>query len=133
MTTTIQASGRISQPREVPTKTDSKMTAASMVLTFDDRTADGGKTDQWFRLVAFGTNAELLASLSKGTFIQISGELNANNWIDKSTHQKREGWQILIHSIYALNKNTYSEQYKKRQPKPSADVQQPFFNDPVNF
>ena len=62
------------------------------VAVSDRRKVDGQWQDatEWFRCVAFGRQAEILAeSAKKGDRVIVEGKMRTSSWVDRSTGAKR--------------------------------------------
>ena len=92
----ISVLGRLGQAPEVVTVgTDTKMLRFS-ICESQRQKVGGTWTDvpAWYPCVLFGVQAEWVArDASKGCWIYVEGELQAQQWTDRDG-QQRKGWQI---------------------------------------
>jgi single-strand DNA-binding protein len=59
---------------------------------------------EWHRCVVFGKLAEFAGTLTKGTHVQIEGELRNREYASKKTESKQRIWEIRVDSILKLNR-----------------------------
>ena len=59
---------------------------------------------EWHRCVVFGKLAEFAGTLTKGTHVQIEGELRSREYASKKTDSKQRIWEIRVNSILKLDR-----------------------------
>jgi len=59
---------------------------------------------EWHRCVVFGKLSEFAKTLTKGSHIQVEGELRSREYISKKTDSKQRVWEIRVASILKLNR-----------------------------
>ncbi len=59
---------------------------------------------EWHRCVVFGKLAEFAGTLTKGTHVQIEGELRSREYSSKKTDSKQRIWEIRVDSILKLDR-----------------------------
>lgn len=98
----MQASayGRLGgDPREIATRTDTRMATASMAVDVSGvRTAGEDAPPLWLGIVAFGRVAETLLRHDKGDLVSVSGRVQRNRYVAKDGAE-REQLQIVADTI----------------------------------
>ena len=59
---------------------------------------------EWHRCVVFGKLAEFAATLTKGSHVQIEGELRSRKYDSKKTNSEQTIWEIRVNSILKLDR-----------------------------
>lgn len=86
--------------------TSSGLNIAEFRIAWDTGYGDNKQTN-WITCACFGKTADTaMKYLSKGTFVCVDGELQIDQWDDKSTGQKRTSPKITVHRIHFLPSNT---------------------------
>ena len=84
------------------TRTDKRMALGNLAVEVPDRTQgaeEGAAHTLWIGVVAFGRVAEALARGTKGECVAVCGRLQQSGWLDRSTGEIRQGWQVLADSV----------------------------------
>jgi len=59
---------------------------------------------EWHRCVVFSKLAEFAGTLTKGTHVQIEGELRSREYASKKTDSNQRIWEIRVDSILKLDR-----------------------------
>ena len=59
---------------------------------------------EWHRCVVFGKLSEFAKTLTKGTHVQVEGELRSREYDSKKTNSKQRVWEIRVASILKLDR-----------------------------
>ena len=59
---------------------------------------------EWHRCVVFGKLSEFAKTLTKGTHVQVEGELRSREYDSKKTNSKQRVWEIRVSSILQLDR-----------------------------
>ncbi len=59
---------------------------------------------EWHRCVVFGKLSEFAGTLTKGSHIQIEGELRSRQYDSKKTDSRQRIWEIRVDSILKLDR-----------------------------
>ena len=59
---------------------------------------------EWHRCVVFGNLSEFAQTLTKGSHIQVEGELRSREYESVKTNSKRRVWEIRVASILKLDR-----------------------------
>jgi single-strand DNA-binding protein len=135
----IAAHGRLGQdPKEITTKTGTKMAVATIAVTLDTRGED--QETEWFGLVAFGKLAESLLRHKRGDMLSASGRVQINTWTTDGGEQRRQ-FQIVADSVVSARtvrpgggKRRSQGQGTTRTRNGAQSFQEPApFDDPIAF
>lgn len=90
---------------------------------------DGGYDNQYFSLVFFGELAEKFKEGTKGTPIEIKGELRSSSWLKKDG-TKGYKTEVIVHDgVLGPIASPQPESERKPAPKIGASFQDSFGND----
>ena len=59
---------------------------------------------EWHRCVVFGKLSEFAKTLTKGSHVQVEGELRSREYDSKKTNSKQRVWEIRVSSILKLDR-----------------------------
>jgi len=59
---------------------------------------------EWHRCVVFGKLSEFAKTLTKGSHVQVEGELRSREYESKKTNSKQRVWEIRVSSILKLDR-----------------------------
>ena len=59
---------------------------------------------EWHRCVVFGKLSEFAKTLTKGSHVQLEGELRSREYESKKTNSKQRVWEIRVSSILKLDR-----------------------------
>jgi len=111
--------GFLGNDAEVRTFNNSTLTVLSLATKSsykDKKTGEYVSHTEWHRAIAWGKLAEYAKTLTKGSHLQIEGELRSREYADKKNgNAKRRVWEIRVDSILKLD----------RAEKASADNESP--------
>jgi single-strand DNA-binding protein len=95
----IGRSGAKAELRYIPNGTP----VLNLSIAVNEKTKDEVRAS-WFKIVAFGKSAEIIAPrIQKGTEVFVKGRIFQKSWDDKTTGQKRYGFEIVAHWIKAID------------------------------
>ena len=78
------------------TKSDTAMASTSMAVTVGRKPEDNDT--EWFRLVAFGRQADALCRHQKGDLVGIMGGLSRERWIGNDGVE-RTAWSVVVDAV----------------------------------
>lgn len=140
MTAQTSIYGRLTaDPQPHQTRTGTAMTSAKMAVDLPCKEDPEGKATWWVSLLAFGKQAELLASHSKGDMLSASGQLQMNRWKAqdgtlRETHQLIADTLISAKTVRPGKKsNTVKNQSPDLPPPSNAYDDKPQFDDDIPF
>jgi single-strand DNA-binding protein len=112
---TISAYGRLGvDPTLRTTQSGKSMTTARIAVSLPDGRAEQGTF--WIKVIAFGRQAEALASLSKGDIVSVMGKAQLSSWTDREG-TARQDLQVVVDSIQFAEKS----RKPKKEPEPKPD------------
>ena len=92
--------------------------------------ADDGKGGSiWCNLIAFGSEAERLATLKAGAALSVSGRAEVSAWLDKQG-EPRGGLSIVVEELAALKGKPKPRQERPHRATSGNDAP---FDDPLPF
>ena len=101
--------------------------------------ADDGKGGSiWCNLIAFGSEAERLATLKAGAALSVSGRAEVSAWLDKQGEPKA-GLSLVVDELATLKAKPRPQESERRpaprrQPQTNASAEPaPVFDDPIPF
>lgn len=65
---------------------------------------------------------DMVTTIPKGANLIVEGELVGDEWVDKTTGQKRQKLKIAINKIHFLDKKSDSTQEPSTEPSDEADI-----------
>ncbi len=97
--------GFLGNDAEVRTNNGRSLTTLSLA-TKSSYKKDGKYIEhtQWHRCVVFGKLGEFAATLKKGAYIQVEGELRSRKYDSKKTNSAQTIWEIRLNSILKLDR-----------------------------
>ena len=100
--------GFLGSNAEVRTVNDSTFTLLSLATKSsykDKKTGEYVSHTEWHRAIVWGKLADYAKTLTKGSHIQIEGELRSREFEDKKNgNAKRRAWEIRVDSILKLDR-----------------------------
>ena len=100
--------GFLGSDAEVRTANNSTFTLLSLATKSsykDKKTGEYVSHTEWHRAIAWGKLAECAKSLTKGSHLQIEGELRSREYEDKKNgNAKRRVWEVRVDSILKLGR-----------------------------
>ena len=100
--------GFLGSNAEVRTVNNSTFTLLSLATKSsykDKKTAEYVSHTEWHRAIVWGKLADYAKTLTKGSHIQIEGELRSREYEDKKNgNAKRRVWEIRVDSILKLDR-----------------------------
>ena len=116
------AYGRLGgDPREIATRTGTKMAVASIAVDLDDGRGDGDAGPFWLNIIAFGRVADTLLRHSCGDLLSASGRLQINRYIARDGSE-REQLQLVADSIVSARSVRPGGGRKRRDAAPAAEL-----------
>ena len=109
--------GFLGSDAEVRTANNRSFTTLSLATKSSYKDKKSGQyvsRTEWHRCVVFGKLAEFAGTLTKGSHIQVEGELRSRQYDSKKTDSRQRIWEIRVDSILKLD----------RAEKASADDQE---------
>ena len=109
--------GFLGSDAEVRTANNRSFTTLSLATKSSYKDKKSGQYvshTEWHRCVVFGKLAEFAGTLTKGSHIQVEGELRSRQYDSKKTDSRQRIWEIRVDSILKLD----------RAEKASADDQE---------
>jgi single-strand DNA-binding protein len=76
---------------------------------------------EWHRCVVFGKLSEFGRTLTKGTHVQVEGELRSREYERKQTDSKQRVWEIRVASILKLDRSEKSAPEDQEAADPAQD------------
>ncbi|WP_294900541.1 single-stranded DNA-binding protein [Tatumella sp. UBA2305] len=139
MTAQISSYGRlVADPQTRTTANGKSMAMARLAVALPCHTAQNNEATYWLGVVAFGTQADILAKHQKGDMISVAGNMQLNQWSGQDGVQKEQP-QVIADSIVSAKtvrpggRKTTSSPQQSGQPQnaaPGWDIyQQPHFDD----
>lgn len=84
MTAQISAYGRlVADPLTGTTNNGNSMAMVRLAVSLTCHKVEGGEATFWLGVVAFGKQADLLASHAKGDLVSVTGSMQMNQWAGK--------------------------------------------------
>jgi len=100
--------GFLGNDAEVRTANSSTFTLLSLATKSsykDKKTGEYVSHTEWHRAIAWGKLAQYAKSLTKGSHLQIEGELRSREYADKKNgNSKRRVWEVRVDSILKLDR-----------------------------
>ena len=100
--------GFLGSDAEVRTTNNSTLTVLSLATKSsykDKKTGEYVSHTEWHRAIAWGKLADYAKTLTKGSHLQIEGELRSREYQDKKNgNAKRRVWEIRVDSILKLDR-----------------------------
>lgn len=104
---TISGMGRLAREPETRTvgQHNSKLASASIAINLRVKGTDGQWKDaaQFYTVNMWGAKSEELMKLKKGASVYFSGELQCEEWLDKTTNQIKTGQKLDLTKIVSLD------------------------------
>ena len=143
MTAQISAYGRlVADPQTRTTSNGKHMTMARLAVALPCHTAQNNEATYWLGVVAFGSQADILAKHQKSDMISVAGNMQLNQWSGQDGVQKEQP-QVIADSIVSAKtarpggRKATSNPQQSGQPQKAApgwDVyQQQPFDDEAGF
>lgn len=131
---TASIHGRVAfDPKERTTKTGKPMTTARLAV---DVTGNGDEETLWLDLLAFGSNAETLARVTKGESVSAIGRVTKGQYTNQAG-ETRESWSMLADSVLTVRSARPGQRRSAGngagQSRAQHDLQAPGFDDPIGF
>lgn len=99
MTAQISAYGRlVADPQTRTTANGKTMAMARLAVSLPCHTGQNGEATYWLGVVAFGSQAELLAKHQKGDLVSVAGNMQLNQWKAQDGTQN-ESPQVIADSV----------------------------------
>ena len=89
---------------EVRNANNRSFTTLSLATYKDKKSGQYVTQTEWHRCVIFGKLAEFAGTLTKGTHVQIEGELRSREYASKKTNSQQRIWEIRVDSILKLDR-----------------------------
>ena len=100
--------GFLGSDAEVRTTNNSTFTLLSLATKSsykDKKTGEYVSHTEWHRAIVWGKLAEYAKSLTKGSHLQIEGEIRSREYADKKDgNAKRRVWEVRVDSILKLDR-----------------------------
>src|ERR1700752_4488834 len=99
--------GFLGRDAEVRNANNSSFTTLSLATKSSYKDKKSGEYvahTEWHRCVVFGKLAEFAATLTKGAFVQVEGELGSREIVTKNSDFKRRIWEIRVDSVLKLDR-----------------------------
>jgi len=100
--------GFLGSDAEVRTANNSTLTVLSVATKSfykDKKSGEYVSHTEWHRAIVWGKLAEYAKTLTKGSHLQIEGELRSREYHDKkNSNAKRRVWEIRVDSILKLDR-----------------------------
>jgi len=98
--------GFLGKDAEQPATTNQKaitvLSLATKTSYKDKQSSEFVSRTEWHRIVAFGRLAESARTLTKGTYVEIKGELQSHEYTAQSDNKKRRSWEVRATSVSKL-------------------------------
>jgi single-strand DNA-binding protein len=117
----------VGDPRPIETRSGKPMTVARLAVAVPSRDEDG---TFFLGLVAFGSQAERLAALAKGTMLSAIGRAQLSRWT--SDQGEREELQLVVDELITAKSVRPGQPRKPAKPAPRHTEAAPF-NDDLRF
>ena len=99
--------GFLGSDAEVRTPNNRSFTTLSLATKSSYKDKKSGQYvshTEWHRCVVFGKLAEFAGTLTKGSHIQVEGELRSRQYDSKKTDSRQRIWEIRVDSILKLDR-----------------------------
>src|SRR5258708_14215108 len=99
--------GFLGKDAEVHTTNDRSFTVLSLATKSsykDKKSGEYGSHTEWHNCIVFGKLSKFGGTLTKGTHIQVEGELRSREYDSKKTDSKQRFWSIKVDSILKLDR-----------------------------
>lgn len=99
--------GFLGSDAEVRAANNSTLTVLSLATksSYKDKTGEYVSHTEWHRAVVWGKLAEYAKTLTKGSHLQIEGELRSREYQEKKNgNAKRRVWEIRVDSLLKLDR-----------------------------
>jgi single-strand DNA-binding protein len=115
-------SGNIGRDCEVRT-TQSGASVASFSVAVNSGYGDKKKTT-WVRCLLFGKRAEggLIQYLTKGTQVEVTGELSVSEWSDKTSGENKYQVEVVVSTVGLIGGRSGGESSVPNPPQTESDV-----------
>ncbi len=99
--------GFLGKDAEVHTTNDRSFTVLSLATKSsykDKKSGEYVSHTEWHNCIVFGKLSKFAGTLTKGTHIQVEGELRSREYDSKKTDSKQRFWSIKVDSILKLDR-----------------------------
>jgi single-strand DNA-binding protein len=99
--------GFLGSDAEVRVANNSTLTVLSLATksSYKDKTGEYVSHTEWHRAIVWGKLAEYAKTLTKGSHLQIEGELRSREYQDKKNgNAKRRVWEVRVDSLLKLDR-----------------------------
>jgi single-strand DNA-binding protein len=99
--------GFLGKDAEVHTSNDRSFTVLSLATKSsykDKKSGEYVSHTEWHNCIVFGKLSKFAGTLTKGTHIQVEGELRSREYDSKKTDSKQRSWSIKVDSILKLDR-----------------------------
>jgi len=99
--------GFLGKDAEVHTTNDRSFTVLSLATKSsykDKKSGEYVSHTEWHNCIVFGKLSKFAGTLTKGTHIQVEGELRSREYDSKKTDSKQRSWSIKVDSILKLDR-----------------------------
>ena len=97
--------GSNAEGRTVNNSTFTLLSLATKSSYKDKKTGEYVSHTEWHRAIAWGKLADYAKTLTKGSHVQVEGELRSREYEDKKNgNAKRRAWEIRVDSILKLDR-----------------------------
>jgi single-strand DNA-binding protein len=110
--------GFLGNDAEVRTANERSFTTFSLATKSsykDKKSGEYVSHTEWHRCVVFSRLSEFAATLSKGTHVQVEGELRSREYVAKKPETKQRTWEIRVASILKLDRAEKSAPEEQEQ------------------
>jgi len=110
--------GFLGKDAEIHTSNDRSFTVLSLATKSsykDKKSGEYVSHTEWHNCIVFGKLSKFAGTLTKGTHIQVEGELRSREYDSKKTDSKQRSWSIKVDSILKLDRA------EKAAPEEQAD------------
>ena len=99
--------GFLGKDAEVHTTNDRSFTVLSLATKSsykDKKSGEYVSHTEWHNCIVFGKLSKFAGTLTKGTHVQVEGELRSREYDSKKTDSKQRSWSIKVDSILKLDR-----------------------------
>ena len=99
--------GFLGKDAEVHTSNDHSFSVLSLATKSsykDKKSGEYVSHTEWHNCIVFGKLSKFAGTLTKGTHVQVEGELRSREYDSKKTDSKQRSWSIKVESILKLDR-----------------------------
>jgi single-strand DNA-binding protein len=96
--------GSVAEVRSANNRSFTTLSLATKSSYKDKNSSQYVSQTEWHRCVVFGKLAEFAGTLTKGTHVQVEGELRSREYDSKKTDSRQRIWEIRVDSILKLDR-----------------------------